>query len=114
MRYPWPGNIRELENVVERAVILSRDEYVPFSELPESVRGATQDTFSLEVRQGIQSGMTIKELERELIIKTLEDNDGNRTRTARVLGITRRTLQLKLKEYGIDQHGDASSESDKN
>lgn len=114
MRYPWPGNIRELENVVERAVILSRDEYVPFSELPESVQGADQDTFAREVREGIQSGMTIKELERELIIKTLEDNDGNRTRTARVLGITRRTLQLKLKEYGIDQHGEASGESDKN
>jgi len=51
-------------------------------------------------------------MEKELIIKTLEDNEGNRTRTARILGITRRTLQLKLKEYGIDQHGgDATGEA---
>jgi two-component system response regulator HydG len=47
--------------------------------------------------------MTIREMEKELILKTLDDNDGNRTRSARVLGITRRTLQHKLKEYGIEQ-----------
>jgi|UniRef100_A0A7C4AR07 two-component system response regulator HydG len=110
MRYSWPGNIRELENVVERSVILTSDEYVPFSELPEAIRGATEDTLMAEARQGIRPGMTIREMERELIIKTLEDNDGNRTRTSRVLGITRRTLQLKLKEYGIDQPGTDSAQ----
>jgi len=55
--------------------------------------------------------MTIKEMERELIIKTLEENDANRTHTSKVLGITRRTLQHKLKEYGIDlQSGDAATD----
>jgi two-component system, NtrC family, response regulator HydG len=111
MRYSWPGNIRELENIVERAVILTRDDYVPFSELPETIREATGDPLSEEIREGIRPGMTIKEMERELIIKTLEENDANRTHTSKVLGITRRTLQHKLKEYGIDlQSGDVATD----
>ncbi len=106
IRYPWPGNIRELENLVERCVILTRDDYVMFQDLPEQIRSAVGDSLPEQVRAGISSGMTIKEMERELIIETLEDNEGNRTRSSRILGITRRTLQHKLKEYGIDQHDD--------
>ncbi|MCA1960417.1 MAG: sigma-54 dependent transcriptional regulator [Desulfomonile sp.] len=102
MRYTWPGNIRELENVVERAVILARDEYIPLADMDEPVRRAVGDAFTEEIRSGIRPGMTIKEMERELILKTLEENDSNRSRTARILGITRRTLQHKLKDYGIE------------
>ncbi len=103
MRYDWPGNIRELENVVERAVIFAQEDWVIFSELPEQIREASGDLYSTRVREGLHAGMTIKEMERELIIKTLDENDANRTQAAKMLGITRRTLQHKLKEYSIDQ-----------
>ncbi len=105
MRYSWPGNIRELENVVERAVILTMDEYVSFSELPESISGESASAVPTTSKAGIVPGMTIRELEKELILVTLDHNDGNRTRSAGFLGITRRTLQNKLKEYGIDSQG---------
>ncbi len=104
MRHSWPGNIRELENVVERAVILTKEDYVMLQDLPEAIRDSVDDPMPDPCRDGIRPGMSIREMERELIIKTLEDNDGNRTRSARVLGITRRTLQNKLKEYELDQN----------
>ena len=98
MRYDWPGNIRELENTVERAVILCREEYVQPHCLPRQFQ-ALLDEDTPET--GVRPGHSIREVERELILKTLEQTGGNRTRAAEILGITRRALQYKLKEYGI-------------
>jgi two-component system response regulator HydG len=100
MRHAWPGNVRELENVVERAVIMGRSDMISELELPDAVR-------ALEAKDGedvidLIPGRSLKEMEREMIIRTLEEAGGNRTRTAEILGISRRTLQLKLKEYGIN------------
>jgi two-component system response regulator HydG len=100
MRYDWPGNVRELENVVERAVILVRGETIMPDALPEALQtqGEAPGPAAIELRPG----RSLKEVEREMILRTLEDMDGNRTRAAIVLGISRRTLQLKLKEYGVN------------
>jgi len=99
IRYDWPGNIRELENCVERAVILARGEIIAPADLPLTIQSLSKDR---EI-QGLNlpSGVSIEEVERVLILKTLEDTGGNRSRAAEILGINRRTLQNKLKEYGI-------------
>ena len=99
VRYDWPGNIRELENMVERAVILCRDEYIQ----PGCLPGQFQELAGSEEagETGVRPGHSIREVEKELILKTLEQTGGNRTRAAEILGITRRALQYKLKEYGF-------------
>jgi two-component system response regulator HydG len=100
MRYNWPGNIRELENVVERTVIMSRGELITSDALPISLKGP--DTDSDEQGAEVFAGRPIKEVEKELIIKTLERTDNNITRAAELLGISRRTLHNKINEYDIN------------
>ena len=101
LRHAWPGNVRELENVIERAVIMARGDMVD----PEHFPNTLQDQDADESRREpvLASGRSLKEVEKEMILKTLEDMGGNRTRTAETLGISRRTLQLKLKDYGINK-----------
>ncbi|HSO18811.1 MAG TPA: sigma-54 dependent transcriptional regulator [Desulfosarcina sp.] len=100
LRHTWPGNVRELENVVERAVIMARGDML----MPENLPDAFDDRQSRESDREpiLASGRSLKEVEKEMIVKTLADMEGNRTRTAALLGISRRTLQLKLKDYGIN------------
>jgi two-component system response regulator HydG len=100
MRYDWPGNIRELENFIERAILLCRSEYISPKDLPPPLQGEQLEEQPII---SIPSGMTLEEVEREAIIQTLEENGGNRTQTAQILGISRKTLQNKLKEYGIEE-----------
>jgi len=100
MRHPWPGNVRELENVVERAVILAREDMVTPVEFPDAIRDL--DTSSAAPDVTLTPGTSLKEVERRMILRTLEETGGNRTHAADILGISRRTLQLKLKEYGIN------------
>jgi two-component system response regulator HydG len=97
-KHAWPGNVRELENVVERAVILARGEWIGPEHFPTAI-GDQSDSPSNQTHV-LSSGRSLKEVEKEMILKTLEDMGGNRTQTAKLLGISRRTLQLKLKEYG--------------
>lgn len=100
VRYDWPGNVRELENCIERAVILARDEVIVPADLPPQIHQQPHD--SADAALGLPYGISLDEMEKALILKTLDETGGNRTRTAEILGINRRTLQNKLKDYGIN------------
>ena len=89
--YNYPGNIRELENIIERSMIMAKDEIID----EKYFNFISKETY-------IEKKGTLKETEKELIIKYLIQNKGNRTKTAEVLGISRRSLQNKIKEYQIN------------
>jgi DNA-binding NtrC family response regulator len=92
-QYNWPGNIRELRNVIERAVILSSSEFIETKHLPPllaAVQAVSAPAISLE------PGVTVEEAERRLILLTLEHTRDNKTRAAEILGISLKTLHNKL------------------
>jgi two-component system response regulator HydG len=100
MRYDWPGNVRELENIIERAVIMARGEMITPLEFPIELQNLDEELKDSLI--DLTPGRSLKEVEKVMILRTLEETGGNRTHAARILGISRRTLQLKLKEYGIN------------
>jgi two-component system, NtrC family, response regulator AtoC len=96
-RHSWPGNARELENAIERALVLGRDDVLWVEDLPESVRHRpTWPTYLPGA-----SHRSLSEVEREHILKTLRDLRGNKAAAARLLGLDRKTLYRKLEQYGI-------------
>jgi DNA-binding NtrC family response regulator len=96
MQYDWPGNIRELENYTERAVVVSRGPILGIADYPQRLSASPQDRGD----GGMHVGMTVHEVERRLIMKTLKSCKGNRTEAATLLGVSTRTLRNKLHEYG--------------
>lgn len=98
VKYEWPGNVRELMNAIERAVVLARSEYLDEDDLPVVKKHSEGTTGSVwpEIEE-----MPLEEIEKATILKTLESSKGNKSETARRLGITRRTLHKKLKKYGV-------------
>ena len=92
--YPWPGNVRELRNAVERMVVLSQGGQLDVEDVPEHMRTATPSGADQPLPAG-----TLGETEKAKILSVLEQVNGNRSRAAQVLGISRRTLYRKLDEY---------------
>ncbi len=104
MRYSWPGNVRELENAVERAVIMCLGENITEKELPLTLSTPSLEDETIMEGEATFSlaGLSLDAVERKAIEQTLEDVDANKSEAARRLGITRATLQNKLKKYGFE------------
>jgi len=96
--YGWPGNVRELRNVVESMAVMSRTNRLSREDIPPNVRRSVEEVKA----DGVRVGMKLPDAERYLIEATLKEMGGNRTRAAKVLGIGLRTLQRKLKSYGVE------------
>ncbi len=103
MRYSYPGNVRELENIIERAVVLSRKEIITGADLPIHVQAAmTEDALPGRELKG-SLNETLDTVERGLILEALKESGGTQTRAAEKLGISERVLRYKLKKYRIKE-----------
>ena len=96
-RFPWPGNVRQLRNAVERLVITCHEPTVDVPQLPDFLREFDRETTTFTVRPGTP----LAEVEKMLIRQTLTHVTHNRQAAAQALGISRRALQYKLKQYGL-------------
>ena len=120
MAYDWPGNVRELRNCVERMVVFARGTTLTMTDVPADIRSAVGEQFEAKTMPPkaaeaapteplVNVGFNVKENEKSLILKALEECGGNRSQAALKLNISRRTLYRKLHEYGLakDDGGDA-------
>ncbi len=102
IKYDYPGNVRELENILERAVVIGRDEIISVEDLPfleDSLTAAEEG----KKAEGLLRG-TMEEMERKMIVEAMEKAGDHQTRAAEILGISERMLRYKLKKYGLKTH----------
>ncbi len=97
IKYEYPGNVRELENIIERAVVIAKGDYITLEDLPFKLEGERRPSSA----EGLSLRERIDSLEKELIKEALESSEGNQTRAAQALGISERVLRYKLKKYGL-------------
>jgi two-component system response regulator HydG len=97
VRYPWPGNARELANVVERALILCESDRLVSENLPIGIRRSSPETTHVNGGQR----PTLEEAERRYILQVLDECGGHRQKAATILGISERNLYRKLKQFGV-------------
>ena len=95
--YNWPGNVRELENTIERAVVMAKREFIEPNNLPSNI-----NVHSMKTRREtlhIPLGSTMKEIEKKIILETLQTTKGSKSKAAKILGISTRKIEYKIKEW---------------
>jgi DNA-binding NtrC family response regulator len=109
--YSWPGNVRELENTIESMVVLAKNESISVEDLPEHIRRPPQHAANVLLELPPE-GLSIEQVEREIIRQALEMHNGNQTRTARYLDITRSALIYRVQKYGLASASHSGEEGD--
>ena len=100
MKYTYPGNVRELENIIERAVVLTRGKVITLNDLPMNIKGFKDEKALGSLDEGTLTDQ-VEALEKQLIFDALQQSDGNQTKAGKLLGLTERNLRYKLKKYNI-------------
>lgn len=111
LAYEWPGNVRELQNVMERAVVLCRGDIITPRDFPQGIQGEDEIQLHLPERGGSLTEI-LEDLERQLIVQTLQREDYSQTRAAALLGIKRTTLRYKMEKYQLLGPGDRNLPED--
>jgi DNA-binding NtrC family response regulator len=112
--YHYPGNVRQLESAIERAILLSENDTITLDDLPPEMTSGTRPA----VIDGDSSfklppeGVNFEDVERSLIMQAMDRTDGNITKSAKLLGLTFRTLQYRLEKYGIKKDGDSEEDEE--
>jgi len=101
--YGWPGNIRELENVIERALVLDRDGALTLDDLPERFGKPERRVGNVRIELP-DEGISLEEVERDLLLVALDKHNWNQTRAAGYLGITRSALLYRMQKFGLERH----------
>jgi two-component system nitrogen regulation response regulator NtrX len=105
VHYDWPGNVRELQNVIERLVVLSQNNSIRIEDIPEEIKIGTNTKAAEKDKTCAAEGSLLNarhEFEKECILKALDNNEWNITRTAKELKLARKNLYKKMKEYRIE------------
>lgn len=103
VNHTWPGNVRELKTAVEHAVVLCRGKKIEARDLPASVRAGAAGASEDPQRALAKSDLTMKEAEKQLVIRALQETKGNRTAAAEKLGVSRRTLHRKMRDFQLEE-----------
>ena len=110
--YSYPGNIRQLESALERAILLCENDTITIEDLPPEMTAGSRPSGSADLFKLPAEGVNFEDVERSLIMQAMDRTDNNITKSAKLLGLTFRTLQYRLEKFGFKKDGDGTGEEE--